>query len=108
MVEDKESGETLNPYCLVGTGKTWIPAFSKMTGAQVDLRKPKREFIGFVSLHPNINNPLDELKKRQQQGFAGIGECHPWVQGLHPKIQIGSNACNLPLEVVGQVTYHDY
>ena len=45
------------------------------------IRQDPQNFIGFVSIHPYIKDPLDELKRRQDQGFSGIGECHPWVQG---------------------------
>ena len=45
------------------------------------IREDPQNFIGFASIHPSIKNPLDELKRRQDQGFSGIGECHPWVQG---------------------------
>ena len=39
------------------------------------------QFIGFASLHARLPNPVEELKIRMNQGFQGIGECHPWVQG---------------------------
>ena len=45
------------------------------------IREDPQNFIGFVSIHPSIKDPLDELKRRQDQGFSGMGECHPWVQG---------------------------
>ncbi len=37
--------------------------------------------IGFVSLHPDTQNPIESLRKSKDLGFMGIGECHPWLQG---------------------------
>ena len=42
---------------------------------------PKR-FYAFATINPSMSNPIDELKKRADQGFMGIGECHPGVQGF--------------------------
>ena len=41
---------------------------------------PER-FIGFVSLHPEFQNPVEQLERYKDLGFVGIGECHPWLQG---------------------------
>ena len=43
-------------------------------------RDPDR-FIGFASLHPELQNPIESLKRSKDLGFLGIGECHPWLQG---------------------------
>ena len=42
-------------------------------------------FIAFASLHPGSKSPTDDLKRCQEQGFRGIGECHPGVQGTDLK-----------------------
>ena len=55
-----------------------------------------QNFIGFVSIHPSIKDPLEELKRRQDQGFSGIGECHPWVQNSSPRDKIWMELCCLP------------
>jgi uncharacterized protein len=39
-------------------------------------------FYAFAAVHPEMKDPLGELTKRHVQGFSGIGECHPWVQGF--------------------------
>ena len=64
------------------------------------------KFLGFVSLHPEISNPLDELRKRQDQGFVGIGECHPWVQGASPKNENWIKCMEFASEERWPVTYH--
>ena len=64
------------------------------------------EFLGFVSLHPNISNPLGELKKRRDQGFVGIGECHPWVQGGSLKNENWIKCMEFASDVGWPVTYH--
>ena len=70
------------------------------------ISKNPNEFLGFVSLHPNIPNPLDELKKRRDQGFVGIGECHPWVQGGSPKNENWIRCMEFASDVAWPVTYH--
>ena len=64
------------------------------------------EFLGFVSLHPEISNPLDELKKRRDQGFVGIGECHPWVQGASLKNANWIQCMEFASDTGWPVTYH--
>lgn len=46
------------------------------------IKEDPERFYAFASLHPNIPNPIDELKKRLDQGFVGIGEIHLGVQGF--------------------------
>ena len=41
-----------------------------------------RQFIGFLSVRPDIPNLLDYLKQAKEDGFKGIGESHPWAQGF--------------------------
>ena len=69
------------------------------------LKNPNK-FFGFISLHPNIPNPLDELKKRQDQGFLGIGECHPWAQGESPKNTNWIKCMQFASDTGWPVTYH--
>ena len=64
------------------------------------------EFLGFVTLHPKISNPLDELKKRRDQGFHGIGECHPWVQGESLKNLNWIKCMEFASDTGWPVTYH--
>ena len=61
--ENLETCELQNQWC-----SQWIA------------RDPDR-FIGFFSLHPELQNPIESLKRTQDLGFLGIGECHPWLQG---------------------------
>ena len=42
---------------------------------------PER-FDAFAAVHPGMKDPVGELQRRHDQGFSGIGECHPWVQGF--------------------------
>ena len=61
--ENLETSELQNQWC-----SQWIS------------RDPER-FIGFFSLHPELQNPIESLKRSMDLGFLGIGECHPWLQG---------------------------
>lgn len=61
--ENPETCELQNQWC-----SQWIA------------RDPER-FIGFFSLHPELQNPIESLKRSMDLGFLGIGECHPWLQG---------------------------
>ena len=49
------------------------------------IQEDPEKFYAFASIHPEIQNPKEELKKRLDQGFAGIGECHLGVQGSNLK-----------------------
>lgn len=64
------------------------------------------KFIGFASIHPDLGQPLDELKKRHDQGFQGIGECHPWVQGSSPRNQKWISCMKFACERGWPVTFH--
>ena len=64
------------------------------------------KFIGFVSLHPNLKNPIEELKKRQDQGFMGMGECHPWLQGSSPMEDNWMECMQFASDRSWPVTYH--
>ena len=46
------------------------------------LKDDPERFYAFAALHPGMEDPLGELSKRHEQGFSGIGECHPWAQGF--------------------------
>ena len=61
--ENPETCELQNQWC-----SQWIA------------RDPDR-FIGFFSLHPELQNSVESLKRSKDLGFLGIGECHPWLQG---------------------------
>ena len=39
-------------------------------------------FYAFAAVHPEMNDPMEELQMRHDQGFSGIGECHPMAQGF--------------------------
>ncbi len=45
------------------------------------IQKDTNRYYAFATVHPSMRNPIDELNKRADQGFVGIGECHPGVQG---------------------------
>ena len=60
--ENPETCELHNQWC-----SQWIA------------RDPDR-FIGFFSLHPELQNPIESLTRSKDLGFIGIGECHPWLQ----------------------------
>lgn len=63
-------------------------------------------FFGFVSIHPSLPNPLDELERRRDQGFSGIGECHPWLQGASPKNDNWIKCMKFASDAGWPVTYH--
>lgn len=44
------------------------------------LKDDPDRFFAFATMHPRMKDPVQQLKKRQDQGFVGIGECHPRVQ----------------------------
>ena len=46
------------------------------------MNQDEERFIGFLSLHPEIPQLLDYLKRAREDGFQGIGESHPWAQGF--------------------------
>jgi predicted TIM-barrel fold metal-dependent hydrolase len=70
------------------------------------IRQDPQNFIGFVSIHPFIKDPLDELKRRQDQGFSGIGECHPWVQGATLKNEMWMQSMQFAENEGWPVTFH--
>jgi predicted TIM-barrel fold metal-dependent hydrolase len=69
------------------------------------LQDPEK-FIGFVSIHPKLDQPIDELKKRQDQGFSGIGECHPWVQGSSVRNKQWISCMEFACQQGWPVTFH--
>ena len=64
------------------------------------------KFIGFMCIHSKIKDPLDELKKRHDQGFAGIGECHPWLQGSTIKEKVWIQSMEFASQAGWPVTFH--
>ena len=46
------------------------------------IKEDPERFYAFATIHPSLRNPIDELKKRQEQGFVGMGEIHLGVQGF--------------------------
>lgn len=46
------------------------------------IKEDPDRFYAFAAVHPEMNEPLEELQKRHEQGFSGIGECHPIAQGF--------------------------
>ena len=63
-------------------------------------------FIAFVTLHPSMKDPLAELSKRQQQGFVGIGEAHPWVQSANMRQPAWLECMAFASEAGWPVTFH--
>ena len=49
------------------------------------IKEDPGRFYAFASIHPSMPEPVEELKKRLNQGFVGIGECHHGVQGFTMK-----------------------
>ncbi len=68
-------------------------------------RDPDR-FIGFVSLHPGIQNPIESLKRSKDLGFLGIGECHPWLQGSSIRNDNWMNCMQFACDQGWPVTFH--
>ena len=64
------------------------------------------KFIGFVSIHSELERPLDELKKRHDQGFLGIGECHPWAQGSNIRTEKWMKQMEFACQAKWPVTFH--
>ena len=46
------------------------------------IKEDPARFYAFAAVHPGMEDPVGELEKRHEQGFSGIGECHPWAQGF--------------------------
>jgi len=46
------------------------------------IREEPERFFAFAAVHPQLEDPVGELQKRHEEGFSGIGECHPWAQGF--------------------------
>ena len=46
------------------------------------IKEDPDRFYAFAAVHPEMNDPVEELQKRHEQGFSGIGECHPVAQGF--------------------------
>ena len=82
---DMDAASIAKLFCSVGTGKILRLAFFTMTWHAEWIKEDPERFYAFATIHPSLRNPVDELKKRQEQGFVGIGECHPGVQGFTMK-----------------------
>ena len=63
-------------------------------------------FIGFVSLHPDTQNPIESLRKSKDLGFMGIGECHPWLQGASIQNDNWMNCMQFASDHDWPVTFH--
>lgn len=70
------------------------------------LDQDPNRFIGFASFHSGLANPVEELERRRDQGFLGIGECHPWVQGSSPRDPIWMNCMEFASNAGWPVTFH--
>lgn len=70
------------------------------------LQQDPSRFIAFLSFHSSLPNPIEELEKRRDQGFLGIGECHPWVQGSSPKDPVWMNCLEFASNAGWPVTFH--
>lgn len=46
------------------------------------IKEDPGRFHAFAAIHPAMGCPLEELYQRDEEGFCGIGECHPEVQGF--------------------------
>lgn len=46
------------------------------------LEEDPNRFYAFAAVHPEMSDPVEELQRRHEQGFSGIGECHPTAQGF--------------------------
>ena len=46
------------------------------------IKEDPDRFYAFAAVHPEMNDPMEELQMRHDQGFSGIGECHPMAQGF--------------------------
>ena len=46
------------------------------------IREDPGRYCAFAAVHPGMNDPVEELQRRYEQGFCGIGECHPRAQGF--------------------------
>ena len=70
------------------------------------IKENANKFFGFVSIHPHMQNPVEELKKRSDQGFSGIGECHPWAQDSSPRSENWIKCMEFANNLGWPVTYH--
>ena len=46
------------------------------------MREEPDRFFAFAAIHPQLEDAVGELQKRHEEGFSGIGECHPRAQGF--------------------------
>ena len=65
------------------------------------IRQDPDRFIAFLSLKPGIPNFSDYLMRAHEDGFQGIGESHPWVQGFSMRTRNGCRRWNFPLFMTG-------
>lgn len=86
--ENPETCELQNQWC-----SQWIA------------RDPDR-FIGFLSLHPELQNSVESLKRSKDLGFIGIGECHPWLQGASIQNANWMNCMEFAAAEGWPVTFH--
>ncbi len=70
------------------------------------IKQDPDRFIAFLSLKPDIPNLTDYLKKSKDDGFRGIGESHPWVQGFSMNDPSWMQAMEFACEQSWVVNFH--
>lgn len=63
-------------------------------------------FFAFATIHPAMKNSIEELYKRKEQGFVGIGECHPWVQSSSLRNSSWQEILGFAEEHAWPITFH--
>ncbi len=70
------------------------------------IQEDPERFHAFTSVHPAMLNPVNELKKRLDQGFVGMGECHAGVQGYTMRDPIWLKCVDFASENGWPINFH--
>ena len=70
------------------------------------IKQDPSRFFSFLSIKPDIPDLNDYLKQAQEDGFQGIGESHPWVQGFSMQDKVWIKAMEFACDAGWPVNFH--
>ncbi len=70
------------------------------------IKEDPDRFYAFASIHPAMPQPVEELRKRLDQGFVGMGECHAKVQGFTMRDPIWLKCVEFASEKSWPINFH--
>ncbi len=70
------------------------------------IRQDPDRFLAFLSLRPDLPRIEEYLKEAKENGFAGIGECHPWAQGFSLRDETWLKTMKFACESGWPVNFH--